>query len=250
MSRSASDLGDVGVALDPRDVGSTHVVDVLRSCRDFLDRKRDHLETHLGDVVGDVAAHPVGHHLGLLDDLLDGQLADDAAKVAFHDEANQRFALRRRFGQELFSRRPDGIGSRLDLELRHRLDVHRDALIGVEILLRRDIEAHQLEAELLRAVNQWQDQLRAPLHDVRAAKPVANQRLVRSDLAEHPGERGEKNDHDRGGKSGDDYGGVCDGIHWTNPQLLDQETPDVPGGSAFCSANLSQRSTYAIPAWM
>jgi hypothetical protein len=33
------------------------------------------------------------NHFRFLDDLLDGQLADDAAQVALHDQANQALAL-------------------------------------------------------------------------------------------------------------------------------------------------------------
>ena len=49
----------------------------------------------------DVAAHSVRHHLRLLHDLLDRQLADDAAQVAFHHQPNQPFALNGVLGQQL-----------------------------------------------------------------------------------------------------------------------------------------------------
>ena len=48
-----------------------------------------------------VDAHAVAHHLRLLDDLLHRELADDAAQVAFHHQADQAFALLGRLGQEL-----------------------------------------------------------------------------------------------------------------------------------------------------
>ena len=85
--------GHVGVALDARDVGPAHVDDVVVLVADFLDRERDDLEPHLGHVVGAGAAHAVGDHLRLLDDLLDGELADDAAQVAFHHQPDQALAL-------------------------------------------------------------------------------------------------------------------------------------------------------------
>jgi hypothetical protein len=45
--------------------------------------------------------YAVRDHLRLLDDLLDRELADDAAQVTFHHEADQSFALLRRLGEEL-----------------------------------------------------------------------------------------------------------------------------------------------------
>ena len=51
-----------------------------------------------------VDAHPVGDHLGLLDDLLDRELADDAAQVPFHHQPDQALALVGRLGEELLRR--------------------------------------------------------------------------------------------------------------------------------------------------
>src|SRR5262249_1535321 len=100
-----------------------------------------------------------------------------------HHKTNQRISLRRQLRQELLGSRSNRFRRRLDLELRHRLDVHGDALVRVEILHGRDVEAHELEAELLSAMEEGKHQLRAALHDVRSAKTVANERLVRADLA-------------------------------------------------------------------
>ena len=49
-------------------------------------------------------------------------------------------ALGRGLGQELLGGRLDGLPVGLDLDLRHGLDGHGDALLGVEILLRRVVE--------------------------------------------------------------------------------------------------------------
>ena len=62
-------------------------------------------------------------------------------------------------------------------------------------------------------MKQRQHELRAALHDVRAAQAVADQRLVRPDLAQHARERREENDDDGDGESGDDDDGMRDGIH-------------------------------------
>ena len=79
--------------------------------------KLDDLEAHLAHVVHAGGAHALGDHLGLFDDLFDGELADDAAKVAFHDEADEAFALVGRFGEELLGRGEDGflVGADFDL---------------------------------------------------------------------------------------------------------------------------------------
>ena len=169
VSRSASAVGDVGVPLDARDVGPAHVGDVLVLVPDLLDREGDDLEPHLGHVVGAGGAHPVGDHLRLLDDLLDRQLADDAAQVAFHHQPDQAFALRRRLGQELLGRRLDRLAVGLHLDLRDRLDRHGDALLRVEVLLRRDVEGHQLERQLAAALEHREDDRAVPLDDARPA---------------------------------------------------------------------------------
>src|SRR5437868_2245691 len=61
----------------------------------------DDFQPHLAHVVRAGRAHAVAHHFRLFDDLLDGELADDSAEMAFHDQANQAFALVRILAQEL-----------------------------------------------------------------------------------------------------------------------------------------------------
>ena len=107
--------GDVGVALDARDIGPAHVGDVLVLVADFFDGERDHFEPHLVHVFRAGGAHPVAHHLGLLDDLFHGELADDAAQVAFHHQTDQAFALLRRLGQELLRSGEDRFADRSSL---------------------------------------------------------------------------------------------------------------------------------------
>ena len=132
--------GYVGIALDAHDVRTAHVGDVFVLVADFLDRERDHFEAHLAHVLGAGGAHALANHLRLLHDLLHRELADDAAQVALHDEADQSFALRRRLGEELLCRGENGFTIGADLDLRHGFDGDRDSLLGVEILLRRDVE--------------------------------------------------------------------------------------------------------------
>ena len=143
--------GNIGIALDARDVRTAHVGDVVVLVADFLDGERDHFEAHLAHVFRAGGAHALAHHLRLLHDLLDGELADDAAQVAFHHQADQAFALRRRLGEELLGGGEDGFAVGADLDLRDGFDGDGDALLGVEVLLRRDVEGHQLQRELAAA---------------------------------------------------------------------------------------------------
>jgi hypothetical protein len=137
--------GDVGSAPDEGDVRTAHVQDVLVVVTHLTDGERDHLESHLAHVFGHVRPHAIGDHFRFLDDVLDRQLTDDAAQMPLHDQANQVLSLDGIFVQELFGGGQNADRIRLDLDLRHRLDVHRDALAGIEVLRRCDIEAHQLE---------------------------------------------------------------------------------------------------------
>ncbi len=57
------------------------------------------------------------------------------------------FALLRRLGEELLGRSPDGFRIRLHLDLRHGLHRDRHALLGVEVLLRRNVERHQFQRQ-------------------------------------------------------------------------------------------------------
>ena len=147
--------------------------------------KRDDFESHLAHVVHAGGAHALGDHLGLFDDLLDGELTDDAAQMAFHDEADEAFALVGRFGEELFGRSEDGLLVGADLDLRDGFNGYSDALLGVEILLRGDIEAHEFERELAGVFNDGKDDGAATLDNARAAKTVDDDGLVRAGFAKH-----------------------------------------------------------------
>ena len=141
--------GYVGVALDAGDVGPAHVGDVFVLVADFFDGEGNDFEAHLVHVVGAGGAHAVADHLGLLDDLFHGELADDAAQVAFHHQADQAFALLVGLGEELLGRGEDRFRIGLHLDLRDGLHGDGDALLGVEILLRRDVERHEFERKVL-----------------------------------------------------------------------------------------------------
>ena len=66
--------------------------------------------------------------------------------MAFHHQADQAFALWRRLGQELLGGGEDRFLIGADLDLRDRFDGDGDALLGVEVLLRRNIKATSVQA--------------------------------------------------------------------------------------------------------
>ena len=147
--------------------------------------KAHHLEPHLAHIVGAGRAHALGHHLRLFDNLLHGKLADDAAQVAFHHQADEALALVWSLGQELFCRGENRLLIGANLDLRDGFDGDGDALPGVEILLWRDVEAHQLEREFAAMFHHRKDHGAVPLDDARTAKTVDDERLIGAGLAKH-----------------------------------------------------------------
>src|SRR5262249_2614514 len=184
------------VALDPRDVRATHIGDVLVLVANFLDGEAHDFESHLGHVTGASAAHAVTDHFRFLDDLLDGELADDAAEMAFHDQANEPFELLGPLGQELFGGGADRHGIGLHLELGDGFDGHRNALVGVHTLLRRDVKGHQLERELTAVLEHRQNDRSAAFDNASAAQAVNYKRFVRTRFAQQAGERHHGNEDD------------------------------------------------------
>jgi hypothetical protein len=129
--------------------------------------------------------------------LLDGELADDAAEMAFHDEADEAFALIGRFGKKLLGCGEDGLFVGTDFDLGYGFDGYGYALLGVEVLLRCDVEAHELERELTGVFDDREDDGATAFDDARAAETVDDDGFVGSRFAEHlghkdgEGERGE-----------------------------------------------------------
>ena len=79
-------------------------------------------------------AQPVSHHFGLFDDLFDGELANDAAEVTFHDETDESFTVVIALGEELLGCGSDRFRVALNFDLGDRFHSVGDALAGVEIL--------------------------------------------------------------------------------------------------------------------
>ena len=86
---------------------------------------------------------------------------------------------------------------RLHLDLRDRFDRHRDALLGVEILLRRHVERHQFQRQLAADLHHGQHHRAVPLHHARPAQAVHDECFVRPRFAIEPGHSAhqEQNDH-------------------------------------------------------
>ena len=90
-----------------------------------------------------------------------------------------------RLGEELLGRGLNGFGIALHFDLRNRFHRHGDALLGVEILLRRDIKRHQLQRKLAKTFDHREDHRSPALHDARAAQAIDNQRFMRTGFAKH-----------------------------------------------------------------
>ena len=175
--------GHIGIALDASHVGLAHVGDVFVLVADLFDGEGNYFQAHLVHVVGAGAAHAVADHLRLLDDFFDGELSDDAAQVAFHHQADQAFALLIGLGQELLGRGEDRFFVGLHLDLSDGLDGDGDALLGVEILLRSDVERHQFERKILAVFDHRKDDRAVSLDHAGSAKAVNDQRFMWSRFA-------------------------------------------------------------------
>src|SRR5262252_1320237 len=182
--------GNLSVALDAGDVGPTHVGDVFVLVANFLDGEAHDFKPHLAHVFGAGGAHAAANHFRLLDDLLDGELADDAAQVTLHHQADETLTLFRALGEELFGRRANRNGVGLYLQLCNGLDRDRYALVGVQTLLGRHVERHQFEGELLALLHHRKDDRAPTLDDAGVAEAVDDQGFVRTHLAIHARDHG------------------------------------------------------------
>src|SRR5262249_31134809 len=144
-------------------------------------------------------AHPVGHHFRLLDNLLDHQLADDTAQVAFHHEPDQSFTLLVRLCEQLLGGCAYRVGITLDLYLGYSLHVHRHALLCIQVLRGGDIERHQFERQHPRALHKGHDDSAATLDDfwhTARAQPVNDHSFVRTNFSEQSGHRRQTHQQD------------------------------------------------------
>ena len=100
----------------------------------------------------------------------------------------------RRLGQKLLGRGQNRGLIAAHLDLRHRFHGHRHALLGVQILLRRNVKAHQLQAQLAAAFHHGKDHRAVAFDHPRPAEAVNNQRLVGTGLAIQRGDDAQDED--------------------------------------------------------
>ena len=80
--------GDIRIALDARDIRTSHIGDIFVLVPDFLDGERNHFQAHLAHIASAGSAHAIAHHLRLLDNLFHRKLADYSTQMALHHQAN------------------------------------------------------------------------------------------------------------------------------------------------------------------
>src|SRR4029077_3798229 len=177
--------GYFGVALDAGDVRASHVGDVFVFVADFLDGEADDFEPHLAHVARTGGTHAIANHFGFFHDLFDGKLADNAAQVAFHHESDESFALLRGLGKELFRSGENGLLVILHLDLRDGLDSDRDALIGVKVLLRSDVEGHQFQRQIPASLHHRKNNGASSCVDIGSTDAVDDKRFVWPGFAIH-----------------------------------------------------------------
>ena len=120
-------------------------------------------------------------------------------------------------GQELLGGGQDRLRIRLHLDLRHGFHRDRHALLGVEILLRRDVERHQLQRQLAAVLHHREDHRALP-DDAGAAEAVNDQRLVRAGLAVQPGHHHQEQDRQNSQTDNDpDFSRYSEGHNISSP---------------------------------
>src|SRR6202020_119198 len=112
-----------------------------------------------------------------------GELTDDAAEVAFHDEADEAFTLVGGLGEELLGGGEDRLLVGADFDLCDGFNGHGYALLGVEVLLRSYVEAHELEGELAGVFEHGEDDGGSALDDAGAADAVDDDGFVGAGFA-------------------------------------------------------------------
>lgn len=111
--------------------------------------------------------------------------------MAFHHQPDQPFARLIGLGEKLLGGGLDGFGVAFHFDLRDRFHRHGDALFGVEILLRRDVERHQLQRKLAVAFHHRENHGSPAFHDAGAAEAVNHQRFMRARFSVQPGGNGQ-----------------------------------------------------------
>ena len=101
-----------------------------------------------------------------------------------------------------------------DLDLRDGFHGDGDALLGVKILLRGDVEAHELEGEGAVGLDDREDDGAALGDDAGVAIAVDDDGFVGTGLAVKAADGGEQEQHGEDGKTDDDEGWRCAWLQW------------------------------------
>src|SRR5712664_2174268 len=197
--------GHFRVPLDARDVRPPHVGDVFVLVAYFLDREADDFQPHLAHVVGAGGSHAVANHLGFFHNLLYGELADDASKMAFHHQADQGLTLFWPLGKELLGGCEDGLLVVLHFDLRYGFNRHGDALFCIQTLLRGDVQRHQLQRKIPAGLHHRKNQSPFSAVDLRPSHAVSDQSFIRPDFSIHLGDHDHDHQKSKNEKPGDDY---------------------------------------------
>ena len=114
-----------------------------------------------------------------------------------------------RLGKELFGGGENGLFVILHFDLRDGFDGDRDALIGIEALLRSDVEGHQLQREIPAGLHHRKNNGASSRVNIGSADAVDDERFVWPGFAIHSGDdRHEHQEHH------DQDPGPDDHVHW------------------------------------
>ncbi len=117
--------------------------------------------------------------------------------MTFHHQPDQALALVIGLGEELLGRGQNRFRVGLHLDLRHGFHRHGDALLGVQILLRRYVERHQFEREIRQTCTIGSTIVPCPLTTRVPPRPYTIECFVRPRFAIEPGHsiHQKQNDH-------------------------------------------------------
>ncbi len=119
---------DVSLFLNLSDLRSAHVGDVIVLVAYIFNRERDDFQAHLLHIGSDGLEHLRADILRVFDQVFNCELANNAAQVTFHYQADQAFALLLAFTEELLGSGLHALFVRAHLDLCDGLDIHGHSL--------------------------------------------------------------------------------------------------------------------------
>ncbi len=128
--------------------GLTEGIEISLVVLDGLEDERAELETHAVEINVGFLPHLVLEELLLAIEFFHGEGADDAPQMTGDGLLDGRLNAIDRHPEEALGGAPNVVDVALDLDLRHRLDVDRDSLDGVDVT-EVDLEGHHPQREHL-----------------------------------------------------------------------------------------------------